>query len=178
MLPGHGAQVSCLRFLSSGDNGQEALITGDEAGTLNVWRTSGTAKGGAYEVVHSVRAHDGSIGALGAVRVASGSEKGEREDWVLSGGSDACVNVWKWVRRGDGTGGERVLGSGCSGHGLMRAAEMIKIQTLNMNGRLPLDMALHVLPSSSGKPPSTHLQIPGLTVPTESHHPRTRNNRT
>jgi WD40 repeat protein len=98
-LPGHTAQVSRLAFLpsSSSENDKAAaLITGDEAGNIIFW----TPTTSSYEIAQSIPAHKESISALSGINLTS------NESWILSGGSDAVVHIWQWIRSGDEPGGE------------------------------------------------------------------------
>lgn len=104
-LPGHASQISRLAFLPSSpspsshhsEKNPATLISGDEAGTLILWTPSTTSP---YKIAHSIPSHTESISALSGITITSD------ESWILSGGSDAVVHLWRWIRRGDEPGGE------------------------------------------------------------------------
>ena len=143
-LAGHKAQVSCLRFIPGPDpQRRQPFLSGDESGQLLIWLPRGESS---YRIAHSVpAAHQGSVGALGCVWV-------DEVVYVITGGADACVRVWKWTRAREDDGGESPsCGVLNSGWGSYRArAEVSNIRTIDLHGRLALDIALHRLPGSSG----------------------------
>lgn len=117
-LTGHTAQVSCVKSVP----GRDVLVSGDEGGCVNLW-TRQDSPGGLgpapeYTVAHSVQAHTASVSALGLV-------VHDDHILVLTGGSDALVHVFHWT-----------------------PTALVKRQTLDLAGKLPLDMALHSLPGS------------------------------
>ncbi|KAJ9104212.1 hypothetical protein QFC19_004029 [Naganishia cerealis] len=139
-LPSHTAQISCLKYITPVDprSRKQVIVSGDESGTIKVWLPSSAVPNRcapqenesdgpapAFVVAQSVEAHGASVSALGQCSIS------DTEALVLSGGSDAVVHVWRWSYGGSGTG------------------ELVKIQTLDLGGRLPLDMAIHRLPGSN-----------------------------
>ena len=141
------------------------IVTGDEAGTIKIWIPSSassaqttekqsTADGPTPEfvVAQSVEAHGASVSALGQCSIS------DTEALILSGGSDAVVHVWRWSHTVSDAGGTSesptLIRHDCESLADLTLSllhvELVKVQTLDLGGRLPLDMALHKLPDSDG----------------------------
>jgi elongator complex protein 2 len=144
------------------------IVTGDEAGTIKIWIPSSassaqtteqqsTADGPTPEfvVAQSVEAHGASVSALGQCSIS------DTEALILSGGSDAVVHVWRWSHTVSDAGGTSesptLIRHDCESFADLTLSllhvELVKVQTLDLGGRLPLDMALHKLPDSDGMSP-------------------------
>lgn len=116
-LPGHGAEVTTVKLLSSQQD-REELISGDAAGEVRIWDV--TPDGEQYQSISAFQAHpSSSISAIGVPPAGDGPLAGH----FLTGGSDGNVKVWKRA------GGKAEL-----------------VQTVNPKGKLPLDLALSYLP--------------------------------
>ncbi|GAA6050328.1 hypothetical protein JCM3770_002965 [Rhodotorula araucariae] len=119
-LPGHGADVSALAFAQSTET-SDCFVSGDAKGHARVWREAD----GQWTTLAVLPPHSGSVSAVEAVElIAEGKQKNYL---VLTGGSDAVLKVWTVSLQGEAT---------------LR-------QTVSLNGKIPLALALTHLPSSS-----------------------------
>jgi elongator complex protein 2 len=129
-LKGHTGQVTTVKSLE-GARGSYQLVSGDSVGEVRLWTTNSDQVGLTiyfelkltvqYSSI-SIQAHKGSISALGA---ATGS--GPLADHILTGGSDGLIKLWD-------------LSSG----------KPDTKQTIDLKGKLPLDLQVASLPGSSG----------------------------
>ncbi|KDQ10026.1 hypothetical protein BOTBODRAFT_504183 [Botryobasidium botryosum FD-172 SS1] len=81
-LPGHNAEVTCVKWLETRD----ALVSADEKGVIRLWRRVDNQ----WISAASVEAHSRSISALGV-----------HDGLILSGASDATLKAWEIIREGD-----------------------------------------------------------------------------
>ncbi|GAA5950694.1 hypothetical protein JCM21900_000482 [Sporobolomyces salmonicolor] len=119
-LAGHQADVSALKFVHQ-EGESSCFVSGDAAGVARVWSESE----GEWTTVATLSGHAGSISSVEALRLPS--DGGEGRLLVLTGGSDAVIQVWV------------VTASG--------AAE--SAQKIDCKGKIPLELALSYLPASS-----------------------------
>jgi elongator complex protein 2 len=129
-LKGHAGQVTTVKSLEGGI-GSHQLVSGDSVGEVRLWTTDSDQVGltiylGLKLTVQysstSIQAHKGSISALGAP-TASGPLAGH----ILTGGSDGLIKLWD----------------------LSTGKPEVK-QTIDLKGKLPLDLQVASLPGSSG----------------------------
>ncbi|CEQ39450.1 SPOSA6832_00976, partial [Sporobolomyces salmonicolor] len=121
-LAGHQADVSALKFVHQ-EGESSCFVSGDAAGVTRVWSESE----GEWTTVATLSGHAGSISSVEALRLPS--DGGEGRLLVLTGGSDAVIQVWV------------VTASG--------AAE--SAQKIDCKGKIPLELALSYLPASSSE---------------------------
>ncbi|GJN90798.1 hypothetical protein Rhopal_003812-T1 [Rhodotorula paludigena] len=119
-LPGHRGNVTALRFVQS-EAQSDCFVSGDAQGEVRVWRE----KDGPWTTLALLTGHSGSISAVEAVELEGVNS--EKRYLVFTGGSDATLRVWTVS-----TGGETKL-----------------LQTVALNGKIPLFLAITCLPSSS-----------------------------
>jgi elongator complex protein 2 len=131
-LPGHKGLVTTVKLLK-GKEGAE-LVSGDSSGEITFWRDN---SGGQVSQVHllveeemSDTQYDGSafdahpsssISAIGTC-----PSDGSLADHLFTGASDGLVKLWK-------LGGQPTL-----------------VQTIDLKGKLPLDIAVANLPGTEG----------------------------
>ncbi|GAA6001452.1 Elongator subunit ELP2 [Rhodotorula paludigena] len=119
-LPGHRGDVTALRFAQSQAQ-SDCFVSGDAQGEVRVWRE----KDGKWTTLALLTGHSGSISAVEAVEIEGVSS--EKRYLVFTGGSDATLRVWT----------------------VSTSGEIQLIQTVALNGKIPLSLAITFLPSSS-----------------------------
>ncbi|KZT62360.1 WD40 repeat-like protein [Calocera cornea HHB12733] len=122
-LPGHTNTVTTVKFLRCRDDQgtprSTGLVSGDASGEVIVWK----AEGDEWVISSRIKDHTASISAVGIreAMVPSGTVGGYATV-LMTGASDGTVKVWKVSN------------------------ETALVQTLNLKGKYPLDLALTVLP--------------------------------
>ncbi|GAA5981676.1 hypothetical protein JCM11641_004211 [Rhodosporidiobolus odoratus] len=126
-LAGHQGDVTSLKFAhqgaGNGNKSSSCFVSGDATGSARVWKEDAQ---GEFTTVAVLPGHSGSVSAVEVLEAPERIEA-DKSLLVLTGGSDSLVQVWKVSSRGE--------------------AELI--QKLDLKGKIPLEMALCYLPSSS-----------------------------
>ncbi|GAA5820497.1 hypothetical protein JCM11251_003017 [Rhodosporidiobolus azoricus] len=124
-LSGHQGDVSALNFAHDGKGTglktSRVFVSGDAKGVVRVWKETE----GQWSTLAVLTGHTGSVSSIEALELPS--DDGERDLIVLSGGSDSLLQVWKVSLAG--------------------AVELV--QKFDLKGKIPLELALSYLPSSS-----------------------------
>lgn len=134
-LKGHTGQVTTVKLIDEDDHAC-VLVSGDSTGEVRIWTidSSDQVRNSTLWVTKApcqlslqytsivVQAHKGSISALGVTGHAGAFQK-----HLFTGGSDGLIKLWK-------------LGDG---------KPELK-QTINLKGKLPLDLEVATLPGSQG----------------------------
>ncbi|BGP24984.1 RNA polymerase II elongator complex protein 2 [Rhodotorula toruloides] len=118
-LPGHAGDVTALKFARS-EGKSDCFVSGDAAGVARVW----LERDGEWTHLATLTGHIGSISALHAFELDSNEE---RVYIVVTGGSDSRLRVWTVSQSGEAN---------------LR-------QTVDLKGKIALELALTPLPSSS-----------------------------
>ncbi|GAA5904082.1 hypothetical protein JCM6882_003820 [Rhodosporidiobolus microsporus] len=125
-LPGHQGDVSALKFAhdgkGTGEKTSRVFASGDSKGVVRVWNEVD----GQWSTLAVLSGHTGSVASIEVLELPS--ESGEGELLVVSGGSDSLLQAWRISVAG--------------------AAELV--QKVDLKGKIPLEIALSYLPSSSG----------------------------
>ncbi|KZP32865.1 WD40 repeat-like protein [Athelia psychrophila] len=108
-LSGHEGLVTCTQFLRD-----DAFVSADDKGVVHCWRYVGHQ----WQQTGTMQAHSKAVSALCFL-----------DDYLVTGGSDASVKVWKIIP-GDTTD------------------ELKEVQKILLNGRYPLSLAMEELPQS------------------------------
>ncbi|GAA5872808.1 hypothetical protein JCM8547_005709 [Rhodosporidiobolus lusitaniae] len=121
-LPGHQGDVTALKFahdgIGSARKESSVFVSGDSKGTARVWKE----KGGEWSTLAVLPGHSGSVASVEALELEQ-----EGELLVLTGGSDAVIQVWK----------------------VSAAGTTELTQKVDLKDKIPLQIALVYLPSSS-----------------------------
>ncbi|KAJ9119509.1 hypothetical protein QFC22_003217 [Naganishia vaughanmartiniae] len=120
-LPSHTAQISCLKYLTPVDprSRKQVIVTGDEAGTIKIWIPSSASPGQNLTQGKTVDGPAPEFMVAQSVEAHGAS--------VSALGQCSISDTEALILSG---GSDAV------------------VHTLNLGGRLPLDMALHKLPGS------------------------------
>ncbi|KAF8520130.1 WD40-repeat-containing domain protein [Gautieria morchelliformis] len=111
-LPGHLAEVNCVKFMQNGN----IIASGDQKGVLQIRMKKSTK----WKIVIDQPAHPRPIASL----VTHGN-------FVATGASDATVKLWRFTTDGEKKG------------------SLDLVQSLDLNGRYPLDIQLTAFPGTS-----------------------------
>ncbi|ORY89477.1 WD40-repeat-containing domain protein [Leucosporidium creatinivorum] len=121
-LPGHQGDVTALKFLQTHLQPSRYFVSGDSAGVVRLWEEQ---QDGQWTTSAVLTGHTQSISALAILELPQG--QGQQTDLlVLSGGSEGAIQAW------------RVSAAG---------AELL--QKIDLKGKIPLEMAMSLLPDSS-----------------------------
>lgn len=100
------------------------------------------------QCIASVQAHKLSVSAIGVQAASSQKYKG----WFATGGSDSTVKIWRHSSADEGGTSVALTLS------MLIIQGLYCVQTIDLGGKLPLDLALSSLPGTDGmwrrvKPP-------------------------
>ncbi|BGO91728.1 hypothetical protein NBRC10512_006823 [Rhodotorula toruloides] len=118
-LPGHGGDVTALKFARS-EGKSDCFVSGDATGIARVW----LERDGEWVHLATLTGHTGSVSALDVFQLDS---DGQKAYLVVTGGSDSMLRVWTVNQSGEAN---------------LR-------QTVGLKGKIPLELALMRLPSST-----------------------------
>ncbi|GAA6000085.1 hypothetical protein JCM10207_006046 [Rhodosporidiobolus poonsookiae] len=125
-LPGHQGDVSALKFARDGSGSankhNNVFVSGDSKGVACVWRETE----GKWSTLAVLSGHTGSVASVAALELPEESGAAGKL-LVFTGGSDSVIQVWEVSLDG--------------------AAELK--QKIDLKGKIPLEIALSYLPSSS-----------------------------
>lgn len=83
LLHGHKAKVNAVTF-STGQNGDEVLISGSADGEIHLWTCDGAKT---WTCKTAAKAHEGAVNCVAGFRGTNN---------IVTGGADAKINIWRW----------------------------------------------------------------------------------